>query len=139
MLTTDWGTTTMLEPGMTDPLKEALHKLLRSLDSISSQFEFITDSTVRDRMSDFVRDYYLRRIGPPPTQYDFDTRSSDIDRSLLRALSTYVDEANALANERKFTVQERLKAFQDEEVKSDQGSYYDDHFGYWRPGAFAVE
>lgn len=124
---------------MTDPLKQALLDLILSLDSISGEFEFITDSAVRDRMSDFIRNYYLKPLGPPPAEFDFATHSADVDRSLLRILSTYVAQASRIADERHFTLADRLKAFQDESVTNDQGRSYDEYFGYWRPGAFAGE
>lgn len=122
---------------MADALKQALLDLIISLDSISNQFEFITDSTVRERMSDFIRDFYLKRIAPPPSEYDFATNSSSVDQLHLRALSTYVVNANRIADERRLTLQDRLNAFQDEEVTNDQRRSYDEYFGYWRPGSFA--
>lgn len=124
---------------MTDPLKQALLDLILSLDSISGEFEFITDSAVRDRMSDFIRDYYLKPLGPPPTAFDFATNSAEVDRSLLRILSMYVVQASRIADERHFTLADRLQAFQDESVTNDQGRSYDEYFAYWRPGAFAGE
>ena len=124
---------------MTDPLKQALLDLILSLDSLSAEFEFITDSAVRDRMSDFIRDYFLKPLDPPPAEFDFATHSAEVDRSLLRILSAYIVHASRIADERHFTLADRLQAFQDESVTNEQGRSYDEYFGYWRPGAFADE
>jgi hypothetical protein len=56
---------------------------------------------------------------------------------LLGALSAFVIEAGRIAEDRRLGVQDRLNAFQDDEVTNDQGRSYDEYFGHWRPGAFA--
>jgi len=122
---------------MTDALEQALLSLLQRLDLISGEFEFVTDSVVRDRMSDFIRDFYIKQVAPLPEKYDFATNSPEVDGLLLDALSAYVIEAGRIADERRLGVQDRLNAFQDDAVTNDQGRSYDEYFGYWRPGAFA--
>ena len=121
---------------MPDPLRHFLLSLIHRLDAISSQFEFITDTVVRDRLSAFIRDFFILRVGPPPKAYDFATGSPVAEGLLLDALSTYVIDAGRVAESHRLDVQGRLKAFQDDEVTNEQGRSYDEYFGYWRPGAF---
>jgi hypothetical protein len=51
---------------MANPLAQALLSLIQRLDVVSGRFEFVTDSVVRDRMSDFIKDFYIRQVAPPP-------------------------------------------------------------------------
>jgi hypothetical protein len=124
---------------MAEPLKKILLELIQRLDRISGEFEFITDSVVRDKLSDFMQDFYLRRIGPLPKKYDFATNSEVVDGLLLQALSAYVSEANQISDERHFYIDDRLAAFQDDDVRNSLGRSYDEYFGYWRPGSFMAQ
>ena len=60
---------------MTDALEQALLSLLQRLDLISGEFEFVTDSVVRDRMSDFIRDFYIKQVAPLPENSSFTTEA----------------------------------------------------------------
>jgi hypothetical protein len=124
---------------MAERLKHILLELIQQLDRISSEFEFITDSVVRDRMSDFIREFYLQRIGPLPKTYDFATNSEVVDSLLLDALSVYVTAANRISEERRFNIQDRLTAFQDEGVVNSDGRGFDEYFGWWEPGGFTSQ
>jgi hypothetical protein len=112
-------------------MDEILQLLLDDLDKIAESSEEIFDTEVRDRMRDAVHYGFLK----PKSRYvlpdDFGMFTKRANAKVKAALHRFLDAAKTAAKkEGLVTPDARLAAFQNNEVTSAEGNYYDDFFGY---------
>jgi hypothetical protein len=121
-------------------MEDLLRDLLNRLGQVGEHHEEIYDTECRDRMSNAVFDGFIRRLDGFVLPSDFGLYSPDANARVREALATYIAEASVQAPALQLrSFHERLSAFQNGDVKSNGGDYFDDFFGYSRPDAFDCE
>lgn len=119
-------------------MNELLLRLLNQLDRIGSDHGELYDSECRDRMSAAIVDGFVRNVSGfvAPEEYGLWTREANL--AVREALAQYLTDARQLAAELGIaSFHDRLAAFQDADVESsEEGSFYDDFFGYSPPELF---
>lgn len=114
-----------------NPLELSIRKLLTRLDVVSEKHEEVADTDVMEQMSDAVwngfiqnnKDYVL------PDALGMFTKTAN--KKIYSALSTFIKQANRLAEKAGLTSpSQRLNAFQDTDISSENGTCYDEYFGH---------
>ena len=119
---------------------DLLKELLNRLGRVGNDHEEVYDTECRDRMSHAVFDGFIRRLDDFVLPSDLGLYSPEANASVREALAVYIDEANAKAVALHLTsFHHRLSVFQNGDLKSDGGDYFDDFFGYSDPDAFNTE
>jgi len=114
-----------------DQMKSHLKKLLDNLDCIAERAEEVCDTDVRERMSEAVQNMFIVPRDGYFLPKEFGMFEPENDQKVRSALKTFFDGVTPLIGELGFkTPQERLDAFQNENLESEEGSFYDDYFGY---------
>jgi hypothetical protein len=118
-------------------LKELLLKLLLRLEAIGEAHDEIGDTVCRDAMRAAVFRSFLR----PEPEYeltdDFGLCDPDANRAVQKAIEEYVAAALVLSRSLRLTTfQQRLAAFQDNSVSTEDGTTSDDFFGYQNPARY---
>ncbi len=112
-------------------MEKLLQTLLEELDAIMEDHEEIGDTYVSIRMTQAVRDGFL---APKPNfvlPRQFGMFTPQADRKVRAALQRFLQQARKTAEaEGLNTPRARLAAFQNLNVCSQEGSCYNDFFGY---------
>jgi hypothetical protein len=114
-----------------NPIENELKILLNDLDLVGKDFEEVGDTDVREQMSETIYHRFLK----PSNSYNIPDEfgmfsyegNKQVKAALIRFLSAVESKIGVPGLE---TPEERLKAFQDEDIESDDGMFYDDYFGY---------
>jgi len=114
-----------------------LEQLLTALGDIGNDHEEIYDTVVREHMGDAVMAGFIRPVASFEIPESFGMYSAGADGRIKRALAIYITFANEeAAKQGLLAFHDRLGAFQNEDVRSAHGDYYDDLFGYMDPDQF---
>ena len=110
--------------------------LMQRLEVIGNRDESLYDTVVREKMGQPI--FFLFIKPTPGYVMPDDYGMSDKDNLLIKsALQEYVDGALALAAALELnTFHQRLAAFQNGEICTDQTNYFDDFFGWCNPKSF---
>jgi len=115
-------------------MQAILRRLLDRLDAIAEQHGEVSDTAVRDAISDAVFDGFLRPVSAFTLPDRYAMFSDEGDLLVKLALAEFIPAANHSAGEAGLsTFHERLSALQDNDVRSAGGSYYDDYLGWADP------
>ncbi|QDU37409.1 hypothetical protein Mal4_17200 [Maioricimonas rarisocia] len=119
-------------------MEELLRQLLNRLEQVSTDHEELYDTECRERMGNAVMDGFVRNKSDFVLGDDFGLHAAVANLAIKEALAEYITQANSQAAELGITdFHERLAAFQNSDVESDEeGSVYDDFFGHSAPDAF---
>ena len=108
-----------------------LTQLLDRLDAIGEEYEEIGDSAVRDQISAVIHHRFILLKENYPIPDSLGMFSETANRLAKEALLGFLKTAPTTAAAQGFeSADSRLSAFQNENVASGDGSYYDDYFGY---------
>lgn len=121
-------------------MRTILRRLLDRLDAIGEQHEEVGDTDVREAMSAAVFDGFLRPLPgfEPPDRYAM--FSVEGDQLVRQALAEFLPAAKQHAAEARLaSFHQRLSAFQDGDLQSAAGSYFDDYFGWANPKDYDAE
>lgn len=119
-------------------MDELLRQLLDALDEVAEEHEEIYDTECRERMGDPVFHLFLKP-GSAVDRFpsDFGLFDEEANQRAHAALMRYVRDATALASRLGIsTFHARLAAFQNGDVRSGAGNYFDDYFGWMNPASF---
>jgi AcrR family transcriptional regulator len=117
-----------------------LRRLLDRLDAIAEQHEEVGDTDVREAMSVTVFDGFLRPVPGFELTDRYAMFSDEGDQLVHQALAEFLPAVNQHAAEAGLTsFHQRLSAFQDGELQSTAGSYFDDYFGWANPKDYDAE
>lgn len=113
-------------------LERALRQLLDALDTVSQRHEEVHDTDVREQLWDAV----FKRFITPQAGYQMPQRLgmfSEAGNAAVRAaLEAFFNHADVVAAQRSLaSAQERLNAFQNDDIQTDAGHTYEDYFGYF--------
>jgi hypothetical protein len=112
-------------------MEKLLRTLLEDLEAIEQEHGEVTDTEVRDAMRHPIHDGF---INPQPgfvLGTDFGMLTPEGNEKVRAALNRFLKRAGEVAKaEGLNTPRARLDAFQNIEVASAGGCYYDDFFGY---------
>src|SRR5581483_11658054 len=115
-------------------MQAILRRLLDRLDAIAEEHEEVGDTDIREAMSAAVFDGVLRPVPGVELPDRYAMVSDYGDRLVLQALAEFLPAANQyVAEARLASFHQRLSAFQDGDLQSAAGSYYDDDFGWANP------
>jgi|SRR5918999_2585707 hypothetical protein len=111
-----------------------IRRLLDRLDAVAEQHGEVSDTAVRDAISEAVFDGFLRPSSGFALPDRYAMFSEEGDLLVKRALAEFLPAANHRAAEAGLsTFHERLSALQDVDVRSAGGSYFDDYLGWADP------
>ena len=112
-------------------MEQVLRKLLDQLDLIAEENAEILDSDVREQLSETLFNSYIDPVEGYDLPDDFGLFSEEGNQRVRGAIKSFIDNAIPIAiNLKLCTVDEKLGEFQNDDVESEQGSVYDDYFGY---------
>ena len=113
-------------------MKKSLKALLNALlDKVAEDFEEVTDSDVRDQMREAVEKALLDPVPGYQLPDEFGMFEAKGNAKVKAALAKFIESAGAEAKAAGLkTRADRLRAFQDIELESRNGSTYDEYFGY---------
>ena len=115
-------------------MQAILRRLLDRLDAIAEQHGEVSDTAVREAMSDAVFDGFLRPVSAFALPDRYAMFSDEGDLLVKRALAEFLPAANHSGAEAGLSsFHKRLSALQDADVRSARGSYYDDYLGWADP------
>ena len=115
-------------------MQAVLRRLLDRLDAIAEQHDEVGDTDVREAMSEAVFDGFLRPVPTFALPDRFAMFSKEGDRLVKQALAEFLPAAIQSAEVSVLnSFHQRPSAFQDGDVQSDGGSYYDDYSGWANP------
>ena len=115
-------------------MQPILRRLLDRLDVIAEQHGEVSDTAVRDAISEAVFDGFLRPSSGFALPDRYAMFSEEGDLLVKRALAEFLPAANHSAAEAGLsTFHERLSVLQDDDVRSAGGSYLDDYLGWANP------
>jgi hypothetical protein len=108
-------------------VKEALKKLLDSLEGIASEHEEVTDTDVREQMYEAVFHGFIVQTPGYTLPQSFGMFEPAGNAMVRAAFAEFIPAANqsGLASP-----EQRFAAFQDSSVLSRQGNAYDEFFGH---------
>lgn len=112
-------------------MNEALTELLNRMDAICREFEEVTDTDVREQMREALDSAFFAPVPGYELPREFGMFEPEGNALVRAALVEFVVTARSAAeNAGLSTREQRLRAFQDDDVLSDEGSVYDEYFGY---------
>src|SRR5688572_188970 len=115
-------------------MQAILLRLLDRLDAIAEQHGEVSDTAVRDVISEAVFDGFLRPSSGFALPDRYAMFSEEGDLLVKRAIAQFPPAANYRAAEAApSTVPDRLPGLQDIDVRSAGGSYVDDYLGWADP------
>lgn len=112
-------------------LEDQLLRMLIQLEIVSEENEEIFDTVCRDLMGLAIMDGFVRGRGTEVVPEDLGLYSDEANERVAKILVQFIVDANAAALAMPF--RDRLNAFQNSDLKSSGGNYFDDFFGYTRP------
>jgi len=113
-----------------NPIKNELKELLNNLDIVGEKHEEVGDTDVREQMSEVIQNQFIepQEGYEQPESYGMfsEQGNKQVHIAISKFISTIVPKINStgLTN-----AAERLNSFEDEDIESDDGMYYDDYFG----------
>jgi len=112
-------------------MQDKLKCLLDDLDKIAENHEEVGDTDVREQMSDAVLKLFIIPVEGYELPGEFGMFSNEGNTAVKNALEKFLQNVQGLIGSQGFdTPEHRLQAFQNEDIESDDGMYYDDYFGY---------
>jgi hypothetical protein len=112
-------------------MEKLLQTLLEDLDAVMEEHEEIGDTEVSIQMTKAIHEGF---IAPKPNfmlPHQFEMFTPQANRKVRAALQRFLRKASKVAEvEGLDTAQARLAAFQNINVFSEEGSCYNDFFGY---------
>ncbi|WP_406694402.1 hypothetical protein V5E97_25330 [Singulisphaera sp. Ch08] len=117
-------------------MDQILLELLMRLEAIGERDESLFDTVVREKMGDPI---FYGFIKPEPGYVlpDDYGMPDEENRLIKAALGTYIEGARPLATTLGIdSFHERLAAFQNLDVRTEQKNDYDDFFGWMNPDLF---
>jgi hypothetical protein len=110
-------------------MKKALKVLLNAMDKVAEEHEEVGDTAVREQMREAIEKALLAPVMRYALPDDFGMFESKGNARVKAALAKFV-EAAKIESGGLTTREDRLRAFQDVDVESRDGSTYDEYFGY---------
>lgn len=118
-------------------MDEVLSELLNDLEDVGSRHEELYDSECREQISGPIFEAFLANRKDYVLPDDFGLFSEGANAAVKASLAKFISKATTLSQELGLmTFHQRLSAFQNEDVRSSEGQYYDSFFGYWNPDSF---
>jgi hypothetical protein len=118
-------------------MEALLLQLLQDLELVSEDHGEVYDSDVREQMRAVITNGLVRQVSGYAIPESFGMFSDEGDRLVKQALERYLAAAKQQVAERGLTnLCDRLAAFQNEDVVTPSGLYYDDFFGWSPPEQF---
>jgi hypothetical protein len=111
-------------------MEKALRQFLARLEGIDEDHEGLGDTNIREHMGEDILRGFLRGEPrfTPSGEYGLEPEAN---RLVARAIARFVEAARkAAASEGLTTFHQRLAAFQNSAVRTEDGSDYNDFFGY---------
>jgi len=117
---------------------ETLRDLLNRLDAVAAMYPEITDTDVRDHMSQAILQAFLHLDeNYCYTPRSFAMFSDDGNTKVMAVLYAFISEAVEAAKREGFdTFHKRFAAFQNRSIVSDEGHNFDYYFGHWNTEDF---
>lgn len=114
-----------------NPIHDELKALLNTLNAIGEEHEEIGDTDVREQMSAAISHGFLNPIECYNLPDSFGMFSDGANKYVKTALNQFLATVTPkIGSPGLETPKKRLNAFQDDDVESDDKTYYDDYFGY---------
>lgn len=114
-----------------NPIENELKTLLNDLDEIGEDAEEVGDTDAREKMSETISHGFLNPSDGYSIPEAFGMFSDEANKKVKAALIKFFSAVKTkIGTSGLSTPEERLNAFQDEDVESEDGMYYDDYFGY---------
>ncbi len=112
-------------------MEQLLRSLLDDLEAVEAEYPEVGDTNVRELMRDAIHDGFISPKAGFRLGEAFAMFTPEGNRKVREALRRFLDRVAAIAvQEGLDTPVARLEAFQNSEVQSSGGHYYDDYFGY---------
>ncbi|HMP01200.1 MAG TPA: hypothetical protein PKC45_01745 [Gemmatales bacterium] len=112
-------------------MKKALKVLLNDLDKVAEEFDEVTDTDVREQMRDAIEKAVLDPVRGYKLPSAFGMFEPEGDAQVRAVLAKFIAAAKAEAKAAGLkTRADRLRAFQNIDVESRAGNFYDDYFGH---------
>ena len=111
-------------------MKQALKQLLNALDRIYENNEELGDTAVREQMCEAVHKSFIEPEAGYELPDEFGMFSNGANKKVKAALEKFLAHPQVVAAGKEVaTAKERLAAFQDAEVESNEGNIYEEYFG----------
>ena len=112
-------------------MKKPLKQLISALDKAFEEHEEVGDTAVREAMYDAVHKSYIAPASGYALPDEFGMFSPEGDKKVRAALAKFLAHPEVIAAGKDLkTPKQRLDAFQDSEVESNEGNCYDEYFGH---------
>jgi hypothetical protein len=112
-------------------MKKSLKALLNAMDKIAEDYEEVLDTDVREQMRDAIEKSLLAPVAGYTLPEEFGMFAPKGNAKVKAALAKFIEAAKGeAAAARLKTRADRLRAFQDIDLKSRKGNTYDEYFGY---------
>ena len=112
-------------------MKKALKQLIDALDKVFERHEEVGDTAVREAMYDAVHKSFIKPVKGYELPEEFGMFSAAGNKKVRAALAKFLAHPDVVAaGETLKTPKQRLDAFQDGDVESSEGNWYDEYFGY---------
>jgi len=112
-------------------MEKLLRKLLEDLEAIEEEHEEVGDTAVREALRAAIHDGFINAKAGFRLGDDFEMYTAKGNKRVKAALRRFLERAPRVAREEGLdTPRARLDAFQNRDVESAGGNYYDDYFGY---------
>src|SRR5262245_38094731 len=111
-------------------MEQLLRSLLEGLEAIEVEHPEVGDTDVRELMRDAIHDGFISPKAEFCLGEAFAMFTPEGNRKVREALRQFLDRVAAIAAQEGLeTPEARLEAFQNSDVQSSGGMYYDDYFG----------
>lgn len=112
-------------------MKSALKSLIEDLEKIEEKHEEVGDTAVREAMYDVVSNGFVRQAPGFQLPAKFEMFSDEGNSLVAKALQKFLSHSEVKAAAQNLrSPQERLDAFQAEDIESKNGNTIDYFFGY---------
>ena len=112
-------------------MNKSLKALLNALDTIEEKHKEITDTVVRERMRDAIKNSVFAPVASYALLDEFGIYEDEGDAQLKAAVTRFIADANPECEETDVnTYDERLFAFQEGSTESEKGNGYDEYFSH---------
>ena len=111
-------------------MKDALKRLLDALDAIGEAHGEICDTEVRERMHEVIYAQFVQAREDAEVPTSLGMFSPEGNTAVGAALAAFLADPAVAALREDASPQERLDAFQDHTVLSDEEMVYDEYFGH---------
>lgn len=111
-------------------MRNALKQLLNALDVVAETHGEIYDTMVREELRDALHRSFVMAEPEAELPGSFGMFGDEGNAAVCSTLEAFLSEPAVLEMMRAATPQQRLDAFEDGSVLSDQGVPYDEYFGH---------